>query len=442
MTTSQVKIADSFTLALKENGTVWTFGNTGVSLSEKPTQVMVAGNELENIVDIGAGNKIMIALSHSGKVYTWGNIKSVTKTTETNEQTGDVTEILNDTEEKVEEPTEVTAFSNVIAVDSFGDNFYAVDSDGFAYIWGKGYTEPTKIDTKYKMADVDGRLLLGENGFAFNIDKPNEKNSYLNSIVNIAYAEDHLLFAKADGRVLSMGQGTDGQLGSGYTVAKNYANFVKTDENTYLENCYEVSSGNKTSMAVTEDGIAYVWGDNTNKKLGAELLKVMYATPVTSVYDKAGNLIGTTSGALDNTSDTSSENVSALPKFELVEAGNDHMAIADVNGYVYTIGKNTSGQLGLDDTKDRTNFTKIGALDIIMVPNVNELALGQSKDITICLGNSFNLKTDVAMGGKIHAFTANNKKLGLQEIPGVDNSSAKKEKDLVPNFRMTGLRYC
>lgn len=146
----------------------------------------------------------------------------------------------------------------------------------------------------------------------------------------------------------------------------------------------------------------------------------MYATSVSIVQDKSGNDL-------------------TLPKFELAEAGSNHMAIADTDGYVYTIGLNISGELGLGDTKDRTNFTKIGGLDIIMVPKIAELALGQTKDITICLGNSFNLKTDIAGGGKIDAFSANNKKLGLEEIPGVDNSNAKREKDLVPNFRMTGL---
>lgn len=209
VTTSQVKIGQDFTLALKENGTVWTFGETGVISSTKPVQVMMGGNELENIVDIGAGNKISIALDNLGKVYTWGVIKSVNKTTSTNEQTGETTEKSENIVEKIEEPTEVTSLPNVIAVDAFGDNFYAVDSDGFAYIWGKGYSEPTKIDTKYKMADVDGKLLLGENGFAFSIDNPNEKKSYLNSVVDISYAEDHSLFSKADGRVLSIGDGNE-----------------------------------------------------------------------------------------------------------------------------------------------------------------------------------------------------------------------------------------
>lgn len=426
---AKVKIADGYTLALKENGTVWTFGDTGVTTSDEPVQVMVNGNEFENIVDIGAGNKIMIALDDDGKVYTWGSGAGITEalpSTGTGTGTGAGTSAGTgennaeaSTPEAKEEPSEVLGLANVVAIDAFGDNFYAVDSDGFAYIWGKEYAGPTKIDTKYKMVDVDGKLLLGENGFAFSIDKPNEKNSYLNSIVSIAYADDHSLFAKADGHVLSMGEGADGQLGSGYTASKNYANFVKTEDGEYLSDCYEVSCGYKTSMAVDTNGIAYVWGDNTKQKLGAEALKVMYATPVSIVQDKAGNDL-------------------TLPKFELAEAGTNHMAIADTDGYVYSIGLNSSGELGLEDTKDRTRFTKISGVDIITVPKITEIALGQTKDVTICLGNGFNLKTDVAMGGKIGAFTANNKKLRLEPILGVDNSSAKKEKDLVPNFRITG----
>lgn len=356
ITASKVKIGKDFTLTLKENGTVWFFGDNGISKENEPYQVTKAGKGLENIVDIGAGNKISIALDNSGKVYTWGNIKYTTKISSTNEQTGEITETYEDKEEKIEEPTEVVSLNNVIAIDAFGDNFYAVDSDGFAYVWGKGYSKPTKIDSKYKMADVDGELLLGENGFAFNIDKPNERNNYLNSIVSISYSEDHLLFAKADGRVLSMGEGEFGQLGSGCSTKKNYANFVKTDENTYLENCYEVSSENRISMAVSLEGTVYVWGDNTKRKLGQELLKVMYASEVSLVQDKSGNDL-------------------SLPKFKLAEAGTNHMAISDTEGFVYTIGQNTFGELGLSDTKDRTNFTKIGELDIITVPKLDNITV-------------------------------------------------------------------
>lgn len=74
-TKSAIKIGTDFTLALKENGTVWAYGDNGIEVSNKPIQVMANGEELKNIIDIGVGNKISIALNNNGEVFTWGIYK-------------------------------------------------------------------------------------------------------------------------------------------------------------------------------------------------------------------------------------------------------------------------------------------------------------------------------------------------------------------------------
>lgn len=140
VTVSKIKTGIDFTLVLKENGTVWTYGNNGVITTNEPTQIMLEDNELNNIVDIGAGNKISIALSKEGKVYTWGADKNISE----------VLDIISvqDTDTKI------------VAIDANGNNFYALDNKGAAYIWGQGYNEPEKIQTDIKYIDVDGKLLL------------------------------------------------------------------------------------------------------------------------------------------------------------------------------------------------------------------------------------------------------------------------------------------
>lgn len=122
----------------------------------------------------------------------------------------------------------------------FGDNFCAVDDNGKVYIWGALYKEPTLISTDNKIIDVDGKLLLGENGLVYSIDNPNEKIKYLKNVCGISNGENHSLFATLDGYIYSLGNGDLGQLGSGNTNSNNNATLVRT-ETGYLENCYLVS---------------------------------------------------------------------------------------------------------------------------------------------------------------------------------------------------------
>ncbi|MDE5831051.1 MAG: hypothetical protein K2H53_05465 [Clostridia bacterium] len=64
VTKSQIKTGSNFTVALKENGTVWEYG---AKVTNEPKKVQ----GLKDITDIGAGNGICIAVDESGKVYTW-----------------------------------------------------------------------------------------------------------------------------------------------------------------------------------------------------------------------------------------------------------------------------------------------------------------------------------------------------------------------------------
>lgn len=99
-------------------------------------------NELKNIKHIGAGNKISIALSNSREVFTWGMCYK-----------GSNIEI-------VKEPIKVENLSNIISVEAYGDNFYALEDTGSVYVWGKGYEIPTKIESEIKYVEISGKLLL------------------------------------------------------------------------------------------------------------------------------------------------------------------------------------------------------------------------------------------------------------------------------------------
>ena len=57
----------------------------------------------------------------------------------------------------------------------------------------------------------------------------------------------------------------------------------------------------------------------------------------------------------------------------------------DENGFVYTVGLGTSGQLGTEDNISRTSYTKIGNVEIITIPDNLKVKIGDTKEILIII---------------------------------------------------------
>lgn len=252
-----------------------------------------------NIIDIGAGNKISIALDQNGEVYIWGNCYNGISTN------------------TIKEPTKEEKLSDIIAVDAKGENFYAIDRSGNAYVWGKGYEEPTKIESSIKYIDVSGKLLLGENGLVYDINKPEERINYLSNIGDVSKGETHDLFLELDGTIHSKGENEAGQLGNKQNEKSEKPVIVRT-EDKYIENVIRISAGDKSSIVNTLDGKVYAFGENINTKLGIENQNINYAKEVTKLQDKE-------------------ENELSIENIEKIETGNNHSIISDIRGFVYTV---------------------------------------------------------------------------------------------------------
>ena len=196
ITNTQLESGIDFTIALKGNGTVWSYGNNANGAlgigdntnSNKPVQVMTEEKlVLENIVDIGAGTTGAIAVNKDGEVYTWGQCYQ------------------NTTANNVLLATKIPNLTNIKKVSSKDNCFYAIDKNGSIYVWGKGYNEPTKIETAVKIVETDGELLLGENGKVYSINNPKTAIPFLSNIGDVASGEDHKQFVTLEGHVYSMG---------------------------------------------------------------------------------------------------------------------------------------------------------------------------------------------------------------------------------------------
>ena len=142
--TPQIKEGENFTISLKANGTVWSYGlndkgqcgNGETNNINNPVAVIDdQGKELKDIIEIEAGESSAIAVDKYGNVYTWG-LNSYIKNT-VNEETGATTSaVVNDI---LTTAIKVEGLQNIVKVESYNNNFYAIDSTGNLYAWGKDY---------------------------------------------------------------------------------------------------------------------------------------------------------------------------------------------------------------------------------------------------------------------------------------------------------------
>jgi alpha-tubulin suppressor-like RCC1 family protein len=85
-------------------------------------------------------------------------------------------------------------------------------------------------------------------------------------VVQVAAAENHSLCVTATGSVFGWGSNRFGQLG--VTNTSNNGCLPRRVEDLKLVHCIQVAAGEKHSVALTNQGQVYVWGDNTAGQLG------------------------------------------------------------------------------------------------------------------------------------------------------------------------------
>lgn len=255
-------------LALKSDGTVWTWGYNGygglgdgtTTNRYRPVQVKNADNTpLSGVIAIAAGHGNSLALKSDGTVWAWGENGSG--------QLGDGTNTDKD------RPVKVAGLSGVSAIAAGAYHTLALKNDGTVWAWGR-----------------NGSGHLGDGtttGSNTPVQAINTDDSSFSGVIAIDAGANYSLALKSDGTVWAWGDNNWGQLGDGTKISK-----YRPMQVAGLSNVSAIAAGMNQALVLKSDGTVWAWGYNGYGGLG-DGTTTNNLSPVKSLFEMTATITTT-----------------------------------------------------------------------------------------------------------------------------------------------------
>ncbi len=230
---------DDNCLALKSDGTVWTWGynyygqlGLGDNISRStPTQIP----SLTGIVSVSGADNYSFAIKNDGTVWAWGvNYNGVL---------GDGTTTDRNS------PVQVTVMTGIVKIKGSTSHTTALKNDGTVWAWGNNY-----------------RGMLG-NGSTINSLTPVQVTG-LTGIIDITNGYAHSYALKNDGTIWAWGLNYYGQLGTGTADSTGCACDSLPQQVMGITNVRAVTAGAATCFVLKNDSTVWGWGKNDYGEIG------------------------------------------------------------------------------------------------------------------------------------------------------------------------------
>jgi len=300
-----VAAGNGHTVALKRDGTVWTWGRNlegelgdGTTTNRNsPVQVSIT-----NVVAVAAGLYHSVALKKDGTVWMWGADNTTSGTT----------------------PRQVSGLRGVSQIAAAWDHSLALQTDGersgVLWAWGNG------TPGAYGSA-------LGD-GTASARSTPVRVASLSNAVL-VSTGESNALALTQDGSLWAWGHNVYGQLGDGTSTDQAVPEMIGTSFNG--ANVLSMTVARNTSLVTTNvrlgaRNITWGWGYNYQSSIGDGTVNSGYTYPVQNLMSNADTVVG-----------GSGYQVLALTR----------------DSSVWSWGNNTYGMLGQGNTTDSPTPTVI-----------------------------------------------------------------------------------
>ncbi len=322
ITVPQVKSGDGFTVALKSNGKVYTWGNNqygqlGLGNNDSVDEPKQMASLDETIVEIAVGNNHVIALTENGTIYGWG--------LNSNGQVGNGT-VAN----QLEQATVINIYGNelnkIIRVEAHGDNSFAINEDGKIFAWGKDFgSRAVELQDVGNAVDVSTSYYVKADGTVYNMSTL-QQLELVGHVRVMDEGIDHSVFLTTEGMAYAIGNNSFGQLGNStneHSLDRVVA--IRKNEQDIFNGIIAIEAGDRYTILLKDDGKVYTCGANENGRLGIS----------------------------DDIHDISTPQVNPnIQDVMLISAGTNHAVVVKTDGEAYSWGRGLTGELGNRTTKN------------------------------------------------------------------------------------------
>jgi alpha-tubulin suppressor-like RCC1 family protein len=224
-----VAAGGSHSVALQQDGTVWTWGHNGSGQlgtgSNTDSNIPVRVSGLQDVMEIAAGNSHVAILKKDGTVWAWGSNHSG--------------QLGNGNNGSSTTPVQVSGLAGVSDITAGAFHTAALKNDGTVWTWG------------YNGSGQLGNGTVQSNYIPVKVDK-------LNSIVAITAGSNHMVALQQNGPAWVWGSNSASQLGNGSTSAGS----IQPVQISGLNGVRDVSAKINHTFALMQDDSVMAWGDN------------------------------------------------------------------------------------------------------------------------------------------------------------------------------------
>jgi alpha-tubulin suppressor-like RCC1 family protein len=260
----QVTCGAFFTMAIKNDGTLWSWGDNGFGQQgdntpasrSTPRQISVGASGITGWRQISAGVGSALAIRDDGTLWSWGRNNYG--------QVGDNTSASRSTPRQISIAATggLRGWKQVASSNAIG-YVAAIRYDGTLWLWGYGFYGN-----------------LGDNTSGNNIlrSTPRQEASSSTNWKQVSCGDNCTVAIKNDGTLWVWGRNDLGQLGDNTNQSRSTPRQISVGASG-ITGWKQVSSGSGHSLALKTDGTLWTWGYNNHGQLGSNDL-VSRSTPI------------------------------------------------------------------------------------------------------------------------------------------------------------------